>query len=74
MQLEADLKIQINQKFKKLINNVDFSELCITSKAEVVFKDNEETSVITTKAKGSKCPTCWKIKETSCFRKNCPIN
>ena len=33
--LEADLKIQLNQKLKSLTENIDFSELCITSKAEV---------------------------------------
>ena len=38
--LEADLKIQLNQKLKKLTENIDFSELCITSKAEVTYKDD----------------------------------
>ncbi len=66
--LEADLKIQLNQKLKNLTDNTDFSELCITSKAEVVYKNDIETTAITSKAKGSKCPVCWKINEGPCPR------
>ena len=44
------------------------SELCITSKAEIFYKENSEISVETNKAKGSKCPVCWKISEDSCIR------
>ena len=47
---------------------IDFSELCITSKAEVDYKDDIDTSVITSKAKGTKCPVCWKINEGPCPR------
>ena len=72
--LEADLKIKINRKLKEITENIDFSELCITSKAEVAFKDDKEITVITSKAKGSKCPICWKIKETVCDRSNCAVN
>jgi len=66
--LEADLKIQLNQKLKDLTKNVDFSELCITSKAKVEYKTDIETKAITSKAIGSKCPVCWKINEVSCSR------
>ena len=66
--LEADLKIKLNQKLKDLTENIDFSELCITSKAKVEYIDNVETTAITSKAKGSKCPVCWKINEVSCPR------
>ncbi len=66
--LEADLKIQISQNLKKLTKNTDFSELCITSKAEVTYKDGVETTAITNKAKGTKCPICWKINEGPCPR------
>ena len=66
--LEANLKIQINEKLKNLTEKIDFSELCITSKAEIEFKDDIETTAITTKAKGTKCPVCWKINEFSCPR------
>ncbi len=72
--LEADLKIQLNQKLKNLIEGTDFSELCITSKAEVTYKDDINTIAITSKAKGSKCSICWKIKETACYRANCAID
>ena len=66
--LEADLKIQIDQKLKDVIENIDFSELCITSKAEITFNEKSETNVETNKAKGSKCPVCWKISEDPCVR------
>ena len=72
--LEADLKIQLSKKLKNLTENTDFSELCITSKAEVNYKDDFETAAITSKAKGSKCSICWKIKETPCDRANCALN
>ncbi len=66
--LEANLNIHLNQKLKEITKNIDFSELCITSKAEISFKENLETSAQTTKAKGTKCPVCWKISEVSCPR------
>ena len=66
--LEAELKIQINENIKDLIHNIDFSELCITSKAEITYKNDIETIAIANKAKGSKCPVCWKINEVSCSR------
>ncbi len=66
--LEADLKIEIGEKLKETTHNIDFSELCITSKAVVVYSDNSEITAVTNKAKGSKCPVCWKINEVSCPR------
>jgi len=66
--LEAELKIHLNQKIKNLTQNVDFSELCITSKANIEYENDIETIVTTTKAEGSKCPVCWKINEFSCPR------
>ena len=72
--LEADLKIQLNQKLKSLTENTDFSELCITSSAVVNYKDDIETTAVTSKSKGSKCSICWKIKETACNRANCALN
>ena len=64
--LEADLKIQLNKKLKEITENIDFSELCITSKATINYTDDVETTAITSKAKGSKCPVCWKISEAAC--------
>ena len=66
--LEANLNIHLDQKLEEMTKNIDFSELCITSKAEISFKKNLETSAQTTKAKGTKCPVCWKISEASCPR------
>ncbi len=66
--LEADLKIQINKKMKVITENVDFSELCITSKAKVEYKDDIETKATTSKANGLKCSVCWKISEEACPR------
>ena len=72
--LEADLNIQLDQKLEEITKNIDFSELCITSKAEISFKENLETSAQTKKAKGTKCTLCWKISENACHRNHCPKN
>ena len=66
--LEADLDIKLNNKFKQIVENVDFSELCITSKAEIDFDEKAEVSVTTKKALGKKCKVCWKIKLDPCER------
>jgi len=41
--------------------------LCITSLAYIDYTD-KDTTVITKKAKGTKCPVCWKISESACPR------
>ena len=69
--LEAELKIQLDSKFKNISENFNFSEFCITSKAKVSYVDNSEIIVHTNKAKGTKCPICWKINEEPCARTNC---
>ena len=66
--LEAELKINLDEKFTDITKNIDFSELCITSKAKISFSKIIETKVDTIKAKGSKCPVCWKISEEPCAR------
>ena len=58
----------MDEKLKDIVLDTDFSELCITSKAEVNYGENSEITVHTTKAKGDKCPVCWKISETGCER------
>ncbi len=70
--LEADLNIHLDKKLEEITKNIDFSELCITSKAEISFKENSETSAQTTKANGTKCTLCWKISEKACYRSHCP--
>jgi isoleucyl-tRNA synthetase len=72
--LEASLKIDLDKRLNDISKDVDFSELCITSSAEVFYFENTETKVQTTKAEGSKCQVCWKITKDACSRKNCPKN
>ncbi len=72
--LEADLNIHLDKKLEEITKNIDFSELCITSKAKISFKANSETSAQTTKANGTKCTLCWKISENACYRSHCPKN
>ncbi len=66
--LEAKLKINLDKTLSEITKNVDFSELCITSSSEVIYNENIGTSAETTKAKGTKCPVCWKITEEACPR------
>ena len=66
--LEAELKIYLDDKFKDIAKNVDFSELCITSRATISFLNIAEAKVDTKKAEGSKCPVCWKISKEPCPR------
>ena len=70
--LEASLKINLDKKLTDISKDVDFSELCITSSAEVSYLENSETKVKTIKAEGSKCQICWKITKEACSRKTCP--
>ena len=72
--LEAEINIQLNNKLESVCKNIDFSELCITSKASVTYKKDTDTVVETLKAEGIKCEMCWKIKEEKCDRDNCPKN
>ena len=67
--LDRFSKIYVMNLDKKLIEisqDVDFSELCITSNAEVSYLENSETKVQTTKAEGSKCQVFWKITKDAC--------
>ena len=66
--LEAELEINLDNKFLEITKGIDFSELCITSKAQISFKEIDEIIVKTYKAKGTKCPVCWKISEKACVR------
>ena len=66
--LEANLIIYLNEKLTKFTKGVDFSELCITSDAKVKKNKSDEILVKTIKAKGQKCPVCWKININKCER------
>ena len=66
--LEASLTISLNENLFKLTENINFSELCITSSAKIEIKDLKEVGVKTIKAEGIKCPVCWKINKEKCKR------
>ena len=66
--LEAELKLNLNSKYKKILTNIDLSELCIVSKAEISFDEKSDIFVKTNKASGDKCPVCWKISVEPCAR------
>ena len=66
--LEANLIINLNEKMTNLFQDVDFSELCITSDAKIKKSKSDEITVETIKAEGSKCPVCWKINKNKCKR------
>ena len=66
--LEAAITIKINKQKLKILEGIDFAELCITSLAEIKFHDTDEIDVQTNKAQGNKCPVCWKISEEPCQR------
>ena len=66
--LEAELQIKLNKKFEQIVNGIDLSELCITSKAEVNFDDKSDVDVVTKKSLGKKCSVCWKIRLDPCER------
>ena len=66
--LEAALTIEINQKHNQILENIDLSELCITSSVDVKITNSEEILVKTNKAEGTKCPICWKINVKPCPR------
>ena len=66
--LEAALIIELDKKSLEQVKNIDLSELCITSSAEIKDGVYDKISVETKKAIGVKCPVCWKINELSCPR------
>ena len=66
--LEADVKLSLNKKKYDLLKNIDLAEYLITSKAEKVLYKEDEIKIEVKKAKGKKCPRCWKILEQNCKR------
>ena len=66
--LEVDLEIRLNKELLNITKNIDFAELCITSKSSVKETSEDKIIVETKKAKGEKCPICWKISESPCER------
>ena len=68
--LEALLKIKLNKNNFEITKNIDLSELCITSSAQVEITEQDVILVETEKAKGNKCSVCWKISLQPCERHN----
>ena len=68
--LEAAVTIKVENTYYELLKNYDLSEICITSKADTILdkNSNEDISVETFKAKGTKCNVCWKIFQEKCDR------
>ena len=68
--LETAVDIKLSKDLYDLAKNYDFSEICITSLANVVLDEKleDQIEVKTSKAKGKKCLICWKIKENECER------
>ncbi len=66
--LEATLIIKLKESDLELIRGMDFSEICITSSAEIQKNTSDDIEVIANKAEGDKCPICWKISKKPCER------
>ena len=76
--LEADVELFLDEDYLNIIKDLDLSENFITSKAEAkkLINDNnlfqleeiENIKVLVKKAKGEKCPRCWKISLSKCQR------
>ena len=66
--LEAEIKVSVNKNKFELLKNLDLAEYFITSKAEKVLTQDDEVKIEVNKAKGKKCPRCWKILEQDCIR------
>ena len=62
------MKLELDQKKFQLLENLDLAEYLITSKAEKAISKDSKTNILVTKAKGNKCPRCWKILEQNCKR------
>ncbi len=72
--LEAEINIKANKEKLKLLDNIELAEYFIVSKAKKELSNNNELKIKVNKANGKKCERCWKILESKCSRKSCPIN
>ena len=66
--LEVEIKLIVNKNRFELLKNLDLAEYFITSKAEKVLAKDDKIKIEVNKAKGNKCPRCWKILEVNCNR------
>ena len=67
--LEAEIIIRTSPENYKLFDGLDLAEYFITSKADKINSNkNDDLTIEVKKAKGDKCPRCWKILTTKCQR------
>ena len=66
--LEAEIKLTVDKKKFELLKNLDLAEYLITSKADKILSNESGIKIEVNKAKGNKCPRCWKILEQDCKR------
>ena len=66
--LEASLKVNLDKQSLETVKGIDLAELFITSSVEIEKTVSEKIIVKTNKAKGNKCPVCWKIYLDKCPR------
>ena len=82
--LEADLEIYLEDQYLELTKKINLSEYCITSRATAKPFDNKKENlfqieniagvkVLVKKAKGKKCPRCWKITNNKCEKNMCAM-
>ena len=66
--LEAEIKLTVNKSQFELLKDIDLAEYLITSKAKKELSEDINMKIEVNKAKGNKCPRCWKIIENKCNR------
>ena len=65
-----------HNEIKKIIQYLKYKKILIvsgsssfsSSKAEKILSEKEEMKIEVNRAKGNKCPRCWKILEENCMR------
>jgi len=82
--LEADLEIYLEEQYLILAKEINLSEYFITSGAIAKPFDSKKQNlfqlenisginVLVKKAKGKKCPRCWKVTSNKCDKNMCPM-
>ena len=77
--LEANVHIQLDEKYNKFIEQIDLQELFICSQGslnnsaiefeKVKCENNiENLKIVVTKSIGKKCDRCWKVLQNKCDR------
>ena len=71
--LEAHIKIYIRDDLKRIISDISFDEIAITSSFEIIstktsthhfsLEEIEDVEIEVIKVEGSKCNRCWKYKD-----------